>query len=260
MRRPPPRAASRIPGLLLCLTVAPLAASPLPAQDIADNSFLIEEAYNQEAGVVQHINAFSLQNGGGGWNYTFTQEWPLGGITNQLSYSLPLVNPEGGAGAGIGDIALNYRYQLVAHDASDGVAAVHVAPRASMILPTGSESEGRGTGELGVQVNLPVSWVVSSRVVAHGNAGATLVGSTVGYNLGASGIYRLRRSVNLMLEALWLDPDGGFYLNPGVRWAYDFAGGLQVVPGVAYTVAIGPDAGPNAFFLYLSFEHPFRRQ
>jgi hypothetical protein len=28
---------------------------------------------------------------------------------------------------------------------------------------------------------------------------------------------------------------------------------------VAYTVAVGPDAGEDALFLYLSFEHPFRR-
>jgi hypothetical protein len=86
----------------------------------------------------------------------------------------------------------------------------------------------------------------------------TVVSSSADFNLGASAIYRLRRSVNLLVEAVWLDPDG-VYLNPGVRWAHDFAGGLQVVPGVAYTVAIGPDAGPDALFLYLSFEHPFTR-
>ena len=28
--------------------------------------------------------------------------------------------------------------------------------------------------------------------------------------------------MNLLLEALWLDPDG-VYLNPGVRWAHDLA-------------------------------------
>ena len=47
-------------------------------------------------------------------------------------------------------------------------------------------------------------------------------------------------------------------LNPGIRWALDFAGGLQIVPGVAYTFALGGDE-PDALFLYLSFEHPFGR-
>ncbi len=258
MRRPLRRAAPRIAGAVLCLAAVPFGTSPLPAQDIADNSFLIEEAYNQEAGVVQHINTFSRPNGGGAWGYAFIQEWPLGGMSHQLSYTVPVLNPEGAQGAGIGDVALNYRYQLVARESADGATAVHVAPRATLLLPTGSKSEGRGTGELGVQANLPVSWVVGPKVVTHYNAGVTAVGSAARFNLGASAIYRLRRSVNLMLEALWLDPDG-FYLNPGIRWAHDFTGGLQVVPGLAYTVAVGPDAGRDAVFLYLSLEHPFRR-
>ena len=194
---------------VLCL----LATRSLSAQStISDNSFLIEEAYNQESGVVQHISTFSRPDGGGAWDYAFTQEWPLGGMIHQLSYTLPVVNPEGGTGTGIGDIALNYRYQLVARESADGATAVHVAPRATLLLPTGSESEGRGTGELGVQANLPVSWVVSPKVVTHYNAGVTVVGSAADFNLGASAVYRLRRSVNLLLEALWLDPDG-FYLN-----------------------------------------------
>jgi hypothetical protein len=85
-----------------------------------------------------------------------------------------------------------------------------------------------------------------------------MIGSSTDVQLAASAVWRVRRAVNLLLEALWLDPDG-VYLNPGVRWAHDLAGGLQVVPGVAYTVAIGPDAGRDALFLYLSLEHPFRR-
>jgi hypothetical protein len=54
---------------------------------IQDDSFLVEEAYNQERGMVQHINTFSRM-----WNskdliYTFTQEWPMpGDPRHQLSY------------------------------------------------------------------------------------------------------------------------------------------------------------------------------
>jgi hypothetical protein len=234
-----------------------LAAAALPldlsAQAIADNSFLVEEAYNQEAGVVQHISTWSRPHGGGAWDYSFTQEWPLGGVDHQLSYTIPIVDPSGAGAAGIGDAAINYRYQLVGEG-----GPVQVAPRGSLLLPTGSEGEGRGSGEVGVQVNLPVSWELSSAMVAHWNAGVTIVGSSTDVQLAASAVWRVRRAVNLLLEALWLDPDG-LYLNPGVRWAHDLTGGLQVVPGVAYTVALGPDAGRDALFLYLSFEHPFRR-
>ncbi len=55
---------------------------------IADNSFLIEEAYNQEAGVVQHINTFMRQRNDN-WLYTFTEEIPVPSQKHQLSFTLP---------------------------------------------------------------------------------------------------------------------------------------------------------------------------
>jgi hypothetical protein len=77
--------------------------------------------------------------------------------------------------------------------------------------------------------------------------------------LGASGILRVRRWVNFMLETVWgTEAEDVVFLNPGVRVALDLAGDFQIVPGLAYTVALGPDAS-DALFLYLSFEHPFRR-
>ena len=246
-----PLADLRLSPLALLLTWTALGPFTVRAQDIADNSFLIEEAYNQEAGVVQHISTFSRAHGGA-WDYSLTQEWPLAGVTHQLSYTLPLVNPPG-AGAGLGDAAVSYRYQLAGAE-----GPVAVAPRATLLLPTGSASRGRGAGDPGVQLNLPVSWSLGPGVVTHWNAGLTVVGSAADVNLGGSAIWRLRRRVNLLLEAVWLQPDG-VYLNPGVRWAHDFAGGLQIVPGLAYTIALGPDAGPDAVFLYLSLEHPFKR-
>ena len=60
---------------------------PRPAAAIQDNSFLIEEAYNQEAGVVQHIQ--TLRRIRRDWFYTFTQEWPLGSQAHRFSYTVP---------------------------------------------------------------------------------------------------------------------------------------------------------------------------
>jgi hypothetical protein len=54
----------------------PTAQSSGEPEPISDNSFLIEEAYNQEPGVVQHINTFTRQRSGD-YAYTFTQEYPL---------------------------------------------------------------------------------------------------------------------------------------------------------------------------------------
>jgi hypothetical protein len=268
----------QLPGLGQTAVALLLAAAPLAAQEplpIADNSFLIEEAYNQEAVVVQHISTFSRADGGDARDYSFTQEWPLGGIRHQLSYTIPLAHADG-IGTGLGDVALNYRYQLIGGEGD----LVHAAPRVSLLLPTGSEDKGRGSGAVGLQGNLPVSWVVSPALVTHWNAGATVTPSangplgsgatTVGFNLGGSAIWRVRRAINLMLEAVWFSSETPIgagetvreesaFLNPGVRWALDFESGLQIVPGLAYTIGLGPSDGDDGLFLYLSFEHPFQR-
>src|SRR5881296_3636334 len=93
----------------------------MPAQSanqpgIQDNSFLVEEAYNQNFGVVQHISSFTRFWDSKDWVYTFTQEWPApGDARHQLSYTLALQHAGAfpGSGAGIGDVLFNYRYQLV---------------------------------------------------------------------------------------------------------------------------------------------------
>src|SRR4249920_3324386 len=55
---------------------------------IQDNSFLVEEAYNQERRVVQHISTFSRMWNSKDWSYSFTQEWPgLRNWRHQFSYT-----------------------------------------------------------------------------------------------------------------------------------------------------------------------------
>jgi hypothetical protein len=250
-----------------------IGTSPVVAQ-IQDNSFLIEEAYNQESGVVQHISTFALSAGGDAWAYSFTQEWPLGGIRHQLSYTIP-VQREGG-GTGLGDVALNYRHQVLGNPE----AATVFAPRLSLLLPTGDHEEGRGAGAVGLQTNLPLSLVLAPQLVTHLNVGATLTptaksplgeeATTASVNLGASAIWLLHPSFNLMLEALWLSTasvasagrtirDESVLLNPGFRGALNLANDLQIVPGVAYTFDLGSGPNEDALFVYLSFEHPFKR-
>jgi len=67
---------------------------------------------------------------------------------------------------------------------------------------------------------------------------------------------RVRPWFNVLLETVWGSDEDVVLLNPGVRWAID-AGSLQIVPGLAYTIAL-TSAASDAFFLYLSLEHPFR--
>lgn len=261
------------------LAVMALLAPPAGAQEepgpIQDNSFLVEEAYNQEAGVVQHIQTFSRARRGGAWLYTFTQEWPVVSQRHQFSYTLPWesLGDEGADGAG--DVAINYRLQLL----GSGEAPIALSPRFSLLLPTGDEEEGLGTGALGVQVNLPLSVELGRRAVTHVNVGATYVpdaSNAAGdeadldaYNFGQSFIWLLRPRFNLMLELAYASEEEvagrglvergeSFFVNPGIRWAHDLPNGLQIVPGLAVSIGTGPSSGERAYFFYLSLEHAFR--
>ncbi len=248
-----------------------------PEPPIQDNSFLVEEAYNQEFGVVQHINTFTRSWNTHQWIYTFTQEWPVPRQAHQLSYTLSDVNPgDAHVSPGIGDVAINYRYQLV----GSGDTRIAVSPRLTLLLPSGSSRLGRGFGGVGLQSNIPLSWVVNKHLVTHWNLGATLVPSaknqfgdratTTGYNLGQSFVWLVRPRFNALLETTWVGSESvvspgrvarsrDLLMSPGIRWAYNFASGLQIVPGIGVPVGLGPSAGEKGVFLYLSFEHPFRR-
>ncbi len=268
--------------LLFFLWAAPAvcaqSANPKPKTPppIQDNSFLLEEAYNQEAGVVQHINTFTRL--GGAWLYTFTQEWPVFSQKHQFSYTVPAlrVGESPLVARGLGDIALNYRYQLL----GDGGAKVALAPRFSVLLPTGNERRGLGVGAAGIQFNFPASVMVAEKVVTHWNAGVTYVpgarnerrekADLTGYNVGGSVIWQTAPVFNLMLETVWnrtqsvagpgrTERDDSVIVNPGIRWAHNFRSGLQIVPGVAVPVSVGPGKREAGIFFYLSFEHPFTR-
>jgi hypothetical protein len=267
--------------LLSGATVAQQDAAPSPSAQpgIQDNSFLIEEAYNQTFGVVQHISAFARFWNSKDWAYNFTQEWPVpGDARHQFSYTVPFWHAGAfqNSGTGLGDIFLNYRYQLV----GDGNAKVAFAPRLSLILPTGDVANGRGAGGVGVQTNLPLSVVLSKKLVSHWNAGATVIphaqdtfgdrASATGYNLGQSFIWLANPRFNVMLETVFANSQfviardktewsRSLFLNPAIRWAYNFENGLQIVPGIGVPLGIGPSSGERGIFLYLSFEHPFRQ-
>jgi hypothetical protein len=284
-----------------------MAALPLRAQtarernaaeqgpQIQDNSFLLEESYNQEPGVVQHIFTYLRDGKSKQWVGTFTQEWPVGGIKHQFSYQLvannggggnessgPGGNTGGGGGkgrsGGIGDAKLNYRYQLL----GSGETPLAIAPRLSAVLPTGDYKTGRGEGSAGVEVWLPVSWVLDERLVTHYNAGLTYTprardavgerAATRDYTLGASAIWLAHPRLNFMVETQWQSqeevtgPDRQsrsttVLVSPGARFAFNFpaSAGLQIVSGVAVPITVKPSGGGRSVFLYLSFEHAFRR-
>jgi hypothetical protein len=253
---------------------AALVSAAMLAQDvpIQDNSFLIEEAYNQEARVVQHVSTFEHPENGSDWAFGFTQEWPAPDQRHQLSYTVPVERL--GGESGLGDVAINYRYQW----RGVGGGPLAVAPRLSLLLPTGDEEDGLGSGRLGLEVNLPVSVELAERWVGHWNVGGGLTpdvragdGSETdlrSIRLGQGLVFLARRDLNLLLEAVWTseevatgggasDEEESLFVSPGVRFAIDRPSGLQIVPGLAFPIGLGPSDGDRSVFLYLSFEHPF---
>jgi hypothetical protein len=247
-----------------------IAVTAPAGEKIQDNSFLIEEAYNQEDGVIQHIQTFSWDRTGHSWVYSFTQEWPTPRQKHQLSFTVPVVRAPG-LGADIGDVLLNYRYQAVFTD------RFAFAPRLSLVLNTGRWQSGYGKGAPGLQVSLPASADVSKLLTVHLNLGATWTPRAVGApgvrrdtldsSAGGSVVVQLSESFNALVEVVGarlqgVRPDGSIestrvlFLNPGVRFAINRPSGLQIVPGLAYTIGVGPSSGSRAIFLYLSFEHP----
>jgi len=272
----------KIVGVMLAVAAACLAVpagaedkDPRLAAGVQDNSFLIEEAYNQEAGVVQHI--MSLHRQRRDWFFNFTQEWPMGGQDNQFSYSVPYSWIRGDMGQrvhGVGDLQLNYRRQVLYETATMPA----FAPRVSLILPTGSQSKDLGEGSAGIDALLPFSKIVTDRVTLHANAGVRHMFDVEGHHptsflLGGSAIYAVTRDFNLMLETRsdWeqsvnsnreLERDFTFIISPGARYAMNFPdlADLQVVLGFATPISFSrsndnkPDFG---LFFYLSFEHSF---
>jgi hypothetical protein len=254
----------------LLLMIAPAAWAQQPqgggALPLADNSFLVEEAYNQERGVVQHIAFFHLRHRSANWALGVTQEWPAWSERHQLSYTVPLLSR--GAGISLGDLAVHYRYQALAGDAA-------LAPRISLLFPTGSARAGTTAGGAGVQLALPASFRLSPRFTTHLNVGAGVIpeaelpglgsGQLRNGFLGASVIVFLRPRLNLLAEFLAVGESwdsspwqGGTLGALGVRWGHDLPGGVQLVPGLGWAVGRGVERSASGPLAYLSLEHRFR--
>jgi hypothetical protein len=264
--------ASAILLLVICQSsLATLFSADPPAKGIQDNSFFVEEAYNQEPGIVQHIinvPAF-FASGNNEVSFIFTQEWPIFSQTHQFSYTIPYTFAE--SDNGFEDIRLNYRLQAL----MEGERTPAFAPRFSLVTPTGDVSKGFGHERLGYEINLPFSKIVSERVTLNFNAGGALFPDVNdrdlwNYNLGGSAIYAVSRNFNLMLEAVafWeedvdharrVERTVTALLSPGARYAFNCPNDLQIVVGAATPIGLTSDSPDWGLFFYLSFEHPFVR-
>lgn len=258
--------------VILCVLAVFFAASRVDAQrrpfEIMDNSFLVEEAYNQEAGIFQNIFLFQRAKSGGGWSVEFTQEWPVGSQRHQLSFTLPFDFESGS----VGNVLLNYRLQSRMENES-GPA---IAPRLSVILPTGDDLL-----EYGAQLNVPVSRQFGD-VMLTANLGATMERhdyslesvQLLSPHLAGSLIFRALPLFHLMVEtvmtseqtppAVCCDTDRvkTWIVSPGARGAFNF-GDHQLAYGAAVPLVISQSKSApyeTSLVLYLSYELPFKKQ
>jgi hypothetical protein len=254
--------------------------SPRNVDGIQDNSFLLEEAYNQGPGEVQHIltGFYNLDRLGGRddevWELAFSQEWPLFGRTHQLAYTVPYVftRGDGGSENGLADMEIQYRYQAL-YDEEHWLA---LAPSFSLILPTGDEDDGLGDGTVGYSIGIPFSTAIGDKWFWHLNAGVSWLPDAgsgperdlIHYDFGTSFIFAAAPTTHLLLE--WLgswehenEPGQArereflSVISPGVRHAFDFPGDKQLVLGLAAPIGVTGSAADYGVFLYVSFEHLF---
>lgn len=245
-----------------------LLSTAVHAAPIEDNSFMIEEAHNQEDGVYQQILYYESHKENA-VDAKFSSEFPIGGQTHQGAVTVPyqeLANPSDEKG--IGDVELSYRYQLVKND------HVAMAPNLTLLVPTGDYKKDLGHGATGIRALIPVSLEISPSFVSHLNVGYAFTPDAKNANgdkadiheaiFGTSFIYLYSDTLNFMAEfygeygeeVMGKDTRAGgneMWFNPGLRYAFNLEKS-QVVVGAAYLNGVGPSAGETGFSLYFSFE------
>jgi DtxR family transcriptional regulator, Mn-dependent transcriptional regulator len=278
--------------LLICLLSTAALAQTVTAEKpsekkadepfaITDNSFLVEEAFNQEAGIFQNIAGAVFVNSL--WAFTFTQEWPVKSQAHQLSFTVSAL--DNGIGSGVGDTLINYRYQAL----TEGPGRPAFSPRASLVLPTGDVPRLRGTGSPGLQVNLPFSkqtgdwywhwnagftWLPRAELVQTNQASNERRVGLMSPFFAGSSIYRVRQMFNLMLETVLrfdelieegqlfegaTNRETAFVLSPGARGGWNL-GDQQLILGAAMPITWVGGEVETGVLLYLSYELPFRKQ
>ena len=242
---------------------------PSESFGIVDNSFLVEEAFNQDARVFQNI--FTFMRTSSGWEAVFTQKWPVPGLRHQLSYTIPLEHDQGTA---IGDVRLNYRFEVL----SETAAIPACAPRLTVLLPSGDVHPGLRRGGVGWEFNVPFSkrardfyfhWNLGGTYLPRTGSSATDVPAPTTPSLAGSVVWRTQSMVNVMLEVLALFPETFetgetsvrekvVTVSPGFRRGWN-VGDSQIVVGVAAPLTFEGGEKRLALFVYASYELPFSK-
>jgi hypothetical protein len=249
---------------------------------IEDNSFLLDEAFTQEKGVMQFISNFHWSNlGSNGMAYTFTHEIPVVNNHHQVSYTVQyhFSQPFGETRySGPGDATIGYTYLVAGKD--DWMMMV---PQINFIIPAGDPVKGLGHGGFGGNLGLALTKRLSSAIVTHYNISHTIIYQADYYmntahaenrkaeknikieTFAAGVIWYPTSRFNLMFESVAnylndIQANGsglrGWQLtsNPGLRFAADLHKAL-LVAGASFPYTFDVNSkGQAGIFVYLSLE------
>lgn len=241
--------------------------------EIQDNSFLIEEAYNQDPGVYQFINIYQHDFKTGLYYSTLQGEIPLWSREHQFSFSLP-ARKTAASVESLGDLSLNYRYQNYNKDGT------MVAQRFGAIVPTGKVNKNTSYNSVGFAWMQAVTFSLSNQFQMHVNLGLNMTPAArtkgysqremlTGFTTGVGIVYKHSDKVNFLTEFLYdtqedFDEKGDtssnptITINPGARFDIDLSiEKTQVVPGISFPVTVGNDEVHTGVLFYLSFEPDF---
>lgn len=245
---------------------------------LQSNDFLVDTAYLQEKGELQHSFTLTRTNRRN-WSTNFSEEISLGSEKHQLSFSLPsqLVGNSPKKHRGFGDIQIEYNYGLF----GDSESRITVSPGFGLSLPSGNARKELGAGATGVSFKIPVGVMLGDRLASNSVFETTYTKSAqnaegaranvFGYEIGQSFVWFAKPKLNFLVEAVWereqevtgqglKEYENEFLISPGIRWAHTFKNGLIVSPGVAVSLGFGPSRSERGIFFYLSFEHSFKKE
>lgn len=263
--------------LLLLYPFSLLAQQSVEEDGMDDNSFLMDQGLVQDRGTVEHIfYAITYPSPPRDAYFNFIQEWGIA-ERHDLGFTLPITIFEK-SGDGLGDVFLDYRYQVVKGK------RLNIAPRFSLILPTGNTNKNLGYDTVGFQNNWAMSVYWNRHFATHWNMGTTLLpqakdilsnGSSerkfmANFNFGASAAWMLNHRLNLALEFLTnlgseinnnrnINLFGQYILNPGVSTCIDIKS-VSLIPGISAPLTWTRDNFEPGIYVYFSIQHPFRKK
>ncbi|MCX7984158.1 MAG: hypothetical protein N3A63_04575 [Bacteroidetes bacterium] len=239
---------------------------------IEDNSFLLEEAINQSDGALWHSMTLDIASPDQ-FTAIYTQEWPLAGETHQLGFTIPFHALENSV-HGIGDLSLDYRYQLCREQ-----DWAWIAPHFSFFFPTGNYKNDLGHGTFGLGFILPITKRVSNAIMVNSNIGisylpqakksfptGTITKSLKSALVGFNAAWLLHHHCSFVCEFLCshfdeIQPHGTTSITnrtlcTGIRFSFDI-GDVYIVGGMAVPITFTSSSTDYSFIFNVGLEQPW---